>query len=72
MILAQEVSESMFHKFSELAPKLQQKLRAKKCENCENELGENETINYLLTKKKVVWWHNWNCFSENKRFTINK
>lgn len=53
-VTIQEVAESMFHKWSELSPNIQRKLRSSFCINCEGKLSGE--VNYLLAKK-IIWWH---------------
>jgi hypothetical protein len=71
MIRVQEVGDNRFHGFNELPKELQDELRQQTCLNCENQFPKDGNIHYLVTKKTILWWHDWHCVSQNKKFAIN-
>lgn len=58
MILVQESKETFFRPLEKQNKRLQYKLKEKKCINCEQEMKDNQKLDYvILTNGRIIWWH---------------
>lgn len=56
--MVQEIDEHSFHPVEKSDRELMELLYSRNCSNCEEPLNELATINYVITKNRmVVWWH---------------